>query len=76
MLVVGSPISLAAIAWRLARSLDAGVAATVAGVVIDRDGTLRQSATRWRIGDELPFELDATGLPVFDDEVKQPLEVD
>ena len=84
LLVVGSPISLAAIAWRLARSLDAGVAATVAGVVIDRDGTLeqvpalrieRQSARRWSIGDGAPFELDATGLPVFDDELKQALEL-
>ncbi len=84
LFVAGSPLSLAAIAWRLGGSLDAGAAASVAGVVIDRGGTLGQvpalrverlSATRWRIGDEAPFELDASGLPVFDEDVKQALEL-
>jgi hypothetical protein len=84
LLVVGSPISLAAIAWRLAGSFEAGETTSVAGVLIDRGGTLEQvpdvrierlSATRWRIGDDAPFEVDVDGLPVFEDEAKQALEL-
>ena len=84
LLVMGSPISLAAIAWRLAGSLDAGAGTSVAAVVIERGGTLEQvpalrierlSVTRWKIGDDAPFELDDDGLPVFEDELKQDLEL-
>ncbi len=70
LLIEGSPISKAAIAWRHATA-DPGLS-PVAGVVIGTDGTLaersevrleRLSATRWQVGEGSPIEIDDAGLP-------------
>lgn len=83
LLVEGSPVSLAAIAWRHATA-DEGVA-LVAGMVVSADGTLveqsevrieRLSATRWRVGEGSPIEIDEAGRPVLDGGQTWPLEVD
>ena len=73
LLIEGSPISLAAIAWR--HAMDGDDATPVAGVVIGADGALverpeirieRLSATRWQVGEGSPIEIDDVGLPVLD----------
>jgi hypothetical protein len=83
LLIEGSPISEAAIAWRHATT-DPGLI-PVAGVVIGTDGTLaeraeirieRLSATRWQVGEGSPFEIDDAGLPVLDRGETWPLELD
>ncbi len=83
LLVAGSPVSLAAIAWRHATT-DTGLF-PVAGVVIGADGTLaerpeirieRLSATRWQVGEGSPVEIDEAGLPVLDGGETWPLELD
>jgi hypothetical protein len=83
LLVEGSLVSLAAIAWRHAAK-DLGVF-PVAGVVIGADGTLderpeirveRLSATRWQVGEGSPIEIDDSGLPILDSGDTWPLEVD
>jgi hypothetical protein len=85
LLVEGSPISRAAVAWRRAGSLEVGATAEVAAVVIGLEGSLaklpglrieRSSPTGWRVGDADPFELDAAGLPVLDGGATRPLELD
>lgn len=81
--VEGSPVSLAAIAWR--HATDGAGAGPVAGVTIAADGTLveratldieRLSARRWRVGEGSPIEIDEAGLPVLDGGQTWPLEVD
>lgn len=82
LIVEGSPISLAAIAWGHAAG---ALVRPVAGVVIGADGTLvdqpeirieRVSATRWQVGEGSPIEIDEAGLPVLDGGQTWPLEVD
>jgi hypothetical protein len=84
-LVEGSPLSAAAIAWRLASSVPASVSTTSAGVVLRASGELdavpaigieRLSMGRWRVQAGRPFEIDAAGLPVLADGETRPLEVD
>lgn len=82
LIVDGSPVSLAAIAWGHAAG---ALVRPVAGVVIGADGTLveqpeirieRLTATRWQVGEGSPIEIDEAGLPVLDDGETWPLEVD
>jgi hypothetical protein len=82
LIVEGSPISLAAIAWGHAAG---ALVRPVAGVVIGADGTLterpeirieRLSATRWQVGERSQIEIDEAGLPVLDGGETWPLEVD
>ena len=81
MILEGSPVSLAAIAWGHAAG---ALVSPVGGVVIGVDGTLaemadvpieRLSPTRWRIGKGSPIEIDEAGLPVLDDGESWPLEL-
>ncbi len=83
LVVEGSPIALAALAWARASEVAPGVAASVESVVIGADGQLRRkaslrierlSATRWRIGDAPPLEVDPDGLPILDGGSRHPLE--
>jgi hypothetical protein len=85
LLVEGSPLSAAAIAWHLASSVTDGGSTTSAGVVLRASGELdtvpaigieRLAAGRWRVGAGHPFEIDAGGLPVLADGETRPLEVD
>ena len=82
LIVEGSPVSLAAIAWGHAAG---ALVRPVAGVVIAADGALveqaevhieRLTATRWQVGEGSPIEIDEAGLPVLDDGETWPLEVD
>ena len=82
LIVEGSPVSLAAIAWGHAAG---ALVRPVAGVVLGADGTLveqpdirieRLTATRWQVGEGSPVEIDEAGLPVLDDGETWPLEVD
>ena len=81
MIVEGSPVSLAAIAWGHAAG---ALVRPVGGVVIGADGTLaeladvpveRLSPTRWQIGEGSPIEIDEAGLPVLADGEWWPLEL-
>ena len=83
LLIEGSPVSLAAIAWR--HAVGGETIASVAGVVIGADGSLgerpeirieRLSSTRWQVGEGTPIEIDAAGLPVLDGGESWPLELD
>ncbi len=87
LIVEGSPISLAAVAWRWAFADDiaVGAARTGGGVVIGADGerheqpTLRiehLGSTRWLVGEGSPFDIDELGLPVLADAQVRPLELD
>jgi hypothetical protein len=82
LIVEGSPVSLAAVAWGHAAG---ALVCPVGGVVIGADGTLteladvpieRLSPTRWRIGEGSPIEIDEAGLPVLDDGERWPLELE
>jgi hypothetical protein len=83
LVIEGSPVSLAAIAWR--HETAGGGATPVAGVVIAADGTLhertdirieRRTPTRWLVGPAGEIEIDVAGLPVLDGGEMWPLEVD
>jgi hypothetical protein len=82
LLIEGSPIALAALAWSH-RTVVAGSMLEVAGVEIRLDGELarvpalaleRLDNRRWRAGEGSPFEVDADGLPVLADGERRPLE--
>jgi hypothetical protein len=82
LLIEGSPIAFAALAWSL-RTAEAGSVLEVAAVEIRRNGELAQVPTiaverldhrRWRVGEESSFEVDADGLPVLASGERQPLE--
>ena len=84
LLIEGSPLSAAAIAWRLAGSVAEGASATGAGVVLRASGELdavsavrveRLAGGRWRIDDGRPFGIDADGIPVLGDGQTRPLEL-
>ena len=75
LLVEGSLVSAAAIAWAHRDVLAPGARATVAGVVIGQDGSLAANAAiaidrlderHWTVGEGSPFEIDDDGLPVLD----------
>jgi hypothetical protein len=83
LVVEGSPIALAALAWGSASATAPGVTTSVAAVVIGVDGELKRlprleverlSATRWRVGDAPPLDVDPDGLPVLEGGSRQPLE--
>jgi hypothetical protein len=76
LVIEGSPISLAAIAWRWARTLAPGEVAPpgIGGVMIRPGSELvrvpglrieRLSATRWQVGEGSAFDIDEAGLPVL-----------
>jgi len=84
LLVEGSPVSGAAIAWRRRSSQPEGAVEDAAGVAIGPGGALerrsqmrieRSSRTRWRIGEGSPFEIDEAGLPLLDGGASHPLEL-
>jgi hypothetical protein len=84
LLVEGSPLGLAAVALASGATLEAGRPAAIAGVVVRADGDLvqvpdirleRLSATRWRVGEWSPIEVDELGIPVLDGGETQPLEL-
>ena len=81
----GSPLSAAAIAWRLASSVPEGASATSAGVVVRTSGELdavsadRRRATRVRALARRRWSADRDrrrGLPVLAGGESRPLEVD
>jgi len=83
VVVEGSPVSLAALAWGRAPTTIEGGVHGVAGVLIGADGRIeladalrieRVSRTRWRIGEAEPFEIDDAGLPILVDGSIRPLE--
>ena len=84
LVVDGSPISLAAVAHRLAGLLDIGGSVVVDAIVVDQASGLRRedalgierlSQTRWRLGDRMSFDVDEAGLPVLDEQQRRHLEV-
>ena len=84
LVVEGSPIALAALAWARASDVAPGVTTSVAAVVIGADGELSaagaahaSSACRRRAGGSVthrPLDVDPDGLPVLDGGSRQPLE--
>jgi hypothetical protein len=83
LLIEGSPIAAAALAWGRAGTVAAGSSIEVAGVIIRSDGRLehverttlqRLDATHWRVGQGTPIEVDAEGLPVLSNGRRHPLE--
>jgi hypothetical protein len=84
LLIEGSPLSLAAIAWAHETAIEPGAAAEIAGVVIRPDGELdrvagirieRLDARRWQMEEGIEFAIDEVGLPLLDHGVIEPLEL-
>jgi hypothetical protein len=84
LVIAGSPIALAAIAWRLADQVAPGGHFDRAGVRLDPSGSLESIASigvrrsddgGWRVGDEDEGEVDARGVPSLADSGSRPLEV-
>jgi hypothetical protein len=84
LIVEGSPLDAAAVAWRLSSGMVVGSSATVAGVILRQTGSIeatravsveRLSPTRWRIGDGRAFDIDADGLPHVAEGQRRPLEI-
>jgi hypothetical protein len=84
VIVEGSPVSLAAIAWSRGTAMPDGAVDDAAGVVIGPSGVLERAAairierlsrTRWRVGGGSPFEVDEAGLPVLEGGATHPLEL-
>lgn len=74
VVIAGSPIAAAAIAWRQTGAVAEGSSLVRAGVVLDLDGRLtpdpairleRLSVTGWRVGSGDPFEISTDGAPVL-----------
>lgn len=83
LLIEGSPIATAALAWGRADDVVAGAWIDLEGVVVTTDGRLervgplplaRLDATRWRVGEGTPIEVDDDGLPVLANGRREPLE--
>jgi len=83
LLVEGSTVSAAAIAWVHRDALGPGTSVTVAGVVIGLDGSLTPNGTipierlderQWSIGQGTPIEIDHDGLPILEPGGRAPLE--
>lgn len=84
LVVVGSPIALAAIAWRLQGVVELGERVDRPGVRLDPSGSLeavgsviveRSDHGRWRVGSEDVVEVDVDGVPSLTDAGSAPLEV-
>ena len=85
LVVVGSPLSAAANAWRLSAEPNATDVFVRAGVRLDpggssdRDVTIRIeriSETRWRIGVAEPIEISRDGAPILARGATAPLELE
>jgi hypothetical protein len=85
LLIEGSPLGAAAVAWHLARVVAAGAVTSLTAVVLRADGGIEAVASIgverhqkgvWRLGDGEPFEIDPDGIPVLADREIRPLEVD
>lgn len=89
LLVEGSPLSAAAIAWQLSTSGGGGSPGggftSCAGVILRATGAIdpvsairleRVSPGSWRIGDEPPITIDEAGLPVLSGGTTRPLELE
>src|SRR3954468_22251489 len=90
MLVEGSPLSAAAIAWYASTSRTgdperAGEATGRAGVILRVDGSIEAVETirlerltdgSWQVGDEPPIAVDDAGLPLLAGGVIRPLELE
>ena len=89
VLVEGSPLAAAAIAWHRSTSLGApgstDARATIAGVILRTTGEIeaeaairveRVSLYIWHIGDEPPITIDDDGLPRLAEGVTRPLELE
>ena len=84
VIVEGSAVGLAAVAWRWLATVREGATIDVAGVVIAVDGGLAQrpairlerlSPTRWLVGGWAAFDVDDAGLPILDGGSTGPLEL-
>jgi hypothetical protein len=84
LVIEGSPLGAAAIAWRVSTVVAEAASATFAGIVLPLAGPImaeptirveRLGATRWRIGDGPPFDVSADGLPILADGETRPLEL-
>jgi hypothetical protein len=84
LLIEGSPLSRAAIAWARGTTMRASSVAEVAGVIVRPDSELDQISAirierlddgRWQVGEGSTFEIDQAGLPVLDHGVSEPLEL-
>ncbi len=89
LLVEGSPLSAAAIAWQL-WSAGGGVSpggglTSRAGVILRATGAIdpvpairldQVSPGSWRIGDEAPIAIDDAGLPLLSGGTTRPLELE
>jgi hypothetical protein len=82
VLVEGSRIAAAAMAWALARSMGSG-SVIVSAVVVDRAGRVgatgsievqRVDETGWRIGGGDAFDVDGDGIPALVEGRREPLE--
>ena len=80
----GPRSSLAAIASGLRDAIAVGGTVVVGAVIVETGGELRRddavrverlSATRWRIGERPPIDIDEDGLPVLAGAQRRPLEV-
>lgn len=86
LIVDGSPISLAAVAWQRSQTGRVGEAAALGVIAIGSETVAcfdavaayveRISETRWRVGEGTPIEIDHAGLPVLDGTQTRPLELD
>jgi hypothetical protein len=87
LVVDGSPLAMAAIAWRWARTLAPGDVApgAVGGVLLRSNGELvrvpeirieRLSVKRWQVGEGSAFDVDPAGLPILLGGTVRPLEVE
>ena len=83
LLIEGSPIAAAALAWGHAREVAIGGSIKLSGVVVRSDGELeriertdlaRLDETRWRVGEGMFVEVDELGLPILAGGRRQPLE--
>ena len=76
VVIAGSPIAAAAVAWQMAGAVAPGASEVRAGVVLGRDGRLvadpairleRVSGRGWRFVPGDAFEVTADGAPVLED---------
>jgi hypothetical protein len=83
LLIEGSPIAAAALAWGNAHEVPAGTSIERSGVVVRSDGGLervdsirleRIDTTHWRVGEGTPIEIDEDGLPALRGGRRNPLE--
>jgi hypothetical protein len=84
LVIDGSPLASAALAWAASATIEVGETAERSGLRIDRSLALaagsfaveRLTSERWRIGPSVPFAIDADGLPRLEASRVWPLELD